>query len=127
MLKILLVDDNPGDHRLFKDAIAEAKIDCQLSFAISAEEGIRTIDTLRPDLIFMDVLMPGGSGEDFVRKLHENLTTKSIPVVFLTGVVEGNESAGVLQKLNVGGVLYSALGKPVNSQGIREAISKVKI
>jgi CheY-like chemotaxis protein len=125
MLNILLVDDNPGDQVLFKEAMEETRIEHQLNFASSANECLSKISAQKPDLIFMDLIMPGLPGGDFVRILHKDPSTRAIPVIFLTGVVNQNTEMG--NKLNVGGEYFPALGKPVDSRKLNNMISKIKI
>ena len=118
VLKILLVEDNPGDQRLFMDAVSEARILCQLSFADSGEAALEEIRSQKPDLIFMDVIMPGLSGGDLARKLDEDISTQLIPIIFLTGVFNEAYSKGI----NVAEKTYPALSKPINAQKLKHII-----
>jgi CheY-like chemotaxis protein len=127
MINILVVDDNPGDQKLFKEAMGETGISHQLRSATSTPECLRLIGIQKPDLIFMDVIMPGLSGVDFVRTLRKDLATRTIPVVFLTGMVDSKQNTEKNNNLNIGGVLFPALGKPVDSTKLINLIAKIKI
>jgi CheY-like chemotaxis protein len=127
MIDILLVDDNPGDQRLFKDAIEETRIKHQLRIASSSLECLELLAVRKPDLIFMDVIMPGMTGGDFIRTLHKDPAIKAIPVIFLTGVVDNDKKTEVDNKLNIGGVLFPALGKPVDPRKLVQMIAKIKL
>jgi putative two-component system response regulator len=127
MINILLVDDNPGDQMLFKEAIEETGIDHKLSFASSTQECLRLIGLQKPDLIFMDVIMPGLSGGDFVRTHYKDFVKWSIPIIFLTGIVDRNQNSEKDNNLNIGGLSFPALGKPVDPKKLIDLIAKIKI
>lgn len=83
--KILVIDDNPMIIFSVKEGLEE-KYD---SFKVEgANGGSECFDLLNkgniPDLILLDIMMPGMSGWDVYAKLQENETWKDIPVVFLT-------------------------------------------
>jgi putative two-component system response regulator len=82
-LRILLVDDDPGLRTLLRTTFEVA--DVSLAEAESAQAARRKIRTERPDVIVLDVNMPGMSGTEFLAELKASPETKQIPVVLLTG------------------------------------------
>jgi CheY-like chemotaxis protein len=80
--KILIVEDNPLNMELASDLLEAAGYD--ILPAATAEEGIRLASTENPDLILMDVALPGMDGLSATRNLKEDPQTRSIPVVALT-------------------------------------------
>jgi diguanylate cyclase (GGDEF)-like protein len=80
---VLAVDDSPEVHALLEVRLKPEGL--QLVAAQSYEEGLALANELLPDLILLDVDMPEHSGFDLCRRLKENPTTASIPVIFLTG------------------------------------------
>src|SRR5205823_8705980 len=60
-------------------------VDLEVDEARDAREAERRIAARRPDVIVLDVLMPGESGLDFCRRLKSNAATSGIPIVLLTG------------------------------------------
>jgi response regulator RpfG family c-di-GMP phosphodiesterase len=89
-LRILLVDDDPALRTLLRTTFEVA--DVEVSEADSAESARRKIRVARPDVIVLDVKMPGMSGLEFCAELKEAPKTKDIPIVLLTGS-DGDTSA----------------------------------
>src|ERR671934_399225 len=90
ILRILLVDDDPGLRTLLKTTFEVA--DVAVSEAESAEAARRKIRAARPDVIVLDVRMPGTSGLELCAELKAAPKTKDIPIILLTGS-EGGTSA----------------------------------
>ncbi len=129
MLRILAVEDNLGDQVLLKEALQEIGIEHTLIFAPCANESIKNIYIDNPDLIFMDINMPGLSGDEFVALFQTGpYTTRSKKVVFLTGATltddQWNEQT---QEIKVKDKSYPLLRKPVNPNDLNKIISKMHI
>jgi twitching motility two-component system response regulator PilH len=82
MARILIVDDSPTDARVIS-AMLERN-GHSVSVATSAEDGIARASAELPDLILMDVVMPGMNGFQATRTLSRDPVTAQIPVVILT-------------------------------------------
>ena len=80
--KILLVEDNPVNRRLAEFLLRSQGY--QVRAATTAQEAFDTIKAERPDLILMDVQLPGMDGLEATKKLKEEPTTRDIPVVAVT-------------------------------------------
>lgn len=80
--KVLVVDDSPADLANIKDIVAEAG--CIVITATNGKEAIEKAKSERPDIIFMDIIMPDMDGYAACRSLNAEATTKAIPVVFVT-------------------------------------------
>jgi CheY-like chemotaxis protein len=90
-VEILLVEDNPGDVRLTREALAEARVQNTLSVA---SDGIEALDFLhrrggfeaatRPDLILLDLNLPRKDGRELLAEIKIDPELKRIPVVVLT-------------------------------------------
>ncbi len=80
--KILVVDDSPTDQQFLRELLT--KKGYQVLSASGGEEGISKARTLQPDLILMDVVMPGLNGFQATRQLSQDDTTKDIPVIICT-------------------------------------------
>jgi response regulator RpfG family c-di-GMP phosphodiesterase len=89
-LRILLVDDDPGLRTLIKTTFEVADVD--VIEAESAESARRRIRAARPDVIVLDVNMPGTTGLELCAELKESPATRDIPIVLLTGS-DGGTSA----------------------------------
>ncbi len=82
MANILIIDDSPTDVRVLTTLLDRAGH--QTAAVSSAEEGIERVQTERPDLIIMDVVMPGMNGFQATRTLTRDPKTQDIPVVIIT-------------------------------------------
>lgn len=85
-LRIALVDDNPMDRLLAAEALEEVCADCTLDVYPSGQavlDHLRTAST-RPDVLLLDINMPGLTGFDVLKALKADLRLSLIPVVMLT-------------------------------------------
>ena len=84
--KILIVDDEEKNVRLLKAMLMSEKY--QLFEAFSGEQALETVPAVSPDLIMLDVMMPGINGFDVCRRLKQADETKTIPIVMVTALSE---------------------------------------
>lgn len=82
MAHILIIDDSPTDVRVFTTLLE--KNGHRVSSAASAEEGIAAAKRDRPDLVIMDVIMPGMNGFQATRTLTRDPATSEVPIVMIT-------------------------------------------
>ncbi len=82
-MRLLLVDDDAGLRALVRTTFEV--VDLEVDEAENAREARRLIRTRRPDVIVLDVLMPGESGLELCRSLKDDPETSSIPIVLLSG------------------------------------------
>jgi len=81
---ILVADDNADQRALYADLLTHAGYQ-----VIEAQDGVQAIERARSDhpaLILMDVTMPGTSGWNAVRALREQIETREIPIIVITGL-----------------------------------------
>jgi twitching motility two-component system response regulator PilH len=79
---VLVVDDSPTDRQYLTDILT--KNGFKVSTADSAEDALVKVKQARPDLVLMDVVMPGQSGFQATRTLAKDDATKGIPVIICT-------------------------------------------
>jgi len=79
---ILLIDDTPGILRILSDILKDSY---DIIIAKTGQDGMELAKVQKPDLIILDVLMPGLSGLDVLKMLRDDEETANIPVVFITG------------------------------------------
>ncbi len=82
MAHILIIDDSPTDVRVFTTLLERAGH--RVSSAPDAEQGIELARSARPDLIIMDVIMPGMNGFQATRTLTRDPGTQNVPVLIIT-------------------------------------------
>ena len=87
--KILVVDDTPSNVKLLADVLGARGY--TVVTAASGPEALEAVDRERPDLVLLDVMMPGMSGYDVCRKLRANPSTTMLPVVMVTALDPGPE------------------------------------
>jgi len=112
----LLVEDNPGDVRLTKEALKEGKVmnvlntvgDGEEALAYLRRQGVYTQAT-RPDLILLDLNLPRKSGREVLAEIKDDPDLKRIPVVILT-ISEAEQD--IIKSYNLHANCY--ITKPVN-------------
>ena len=82
MAKILIVEDSTFFRLLLKETLLSQCPKLDISEAPNAEEALKHFDTFTPDLIFVDIRLPGESGLEFTRKIKS--THPNIPIIILT-------------------------------------------
>jgi two-component system, chemotaxis family, response regulator Rcp1 len=90
-VEILLVEDNPGDVRLTREALREGKVHNNLHVASDGVEALRFLrregehgDAVRPDLILLDLNLPKKDGREVLEEIKRDAQLRPIPVVILT-------------------------------------------
>ena len=90
-IEILLVEDNPGDVRLTKEALKDGKFWNRLNAVMDGEAAMRHLrregecaDAPRPDLILLDLNLPRKDGREVLAEIKQDEGLKTIPVVILT-------------------------------------------
>ncbi|MCK4425303.1 MAG: response regulator, partial [Deltaproteobacteria bacterium] len=84
--------------------------------------GIELAQREKPDLILLDILMPGMSGDEVAEILLENPATAKIPIIFLTAMVTKEEIGDVALKKRGG---RNFIAKPITTEELVGAIKKV--
>ena len=112
--RILVIDDERFNlntlHGLLRD-------DYRIMVATSAELGLKAAIAGRPDLILLDITMPGMDGYEACRLLKEDPLTQGIPVIFITAL---NDAADETRGLELGAVDY--ITKPFNLSVVRARV-----
>ncbi|MEP6936695.1 MAG: response regulator [Chthoniobacterales bacterium] len=118
--KILIIDDDPGLSKLVqitleKTRLYEAKVENR------SQNALRVAREFRPDLILLDVDMPGLDGGDVARLIRADSTLQQIPVVFFTSIISPDEAGqGMVSR---GGENF--LAKPVDANVLIRSIESL--
>jgi len=115
MAKILIVDDSPTEMHILKTTVEAAGH--EVITAENGEHGVEKAMSEMPDLILMDVVMPGINGFQATRKISKNESTSNIPIIMVT---TKDQRTDVAWGLRQGACAY--LVKPVDK---KELIAKV--
>lgn len=124
-IKLLLIEDNPGDARLIKEMLAESKnISFDLEWKESLAEGLKSIDEESFDIILLDLMLPDSKGFGTFERLK--LKAPGIPIVVNSGI--GDEALAI-RAVREGAQDYLIKGKADSnllSRAIRYAIERTR-
>ncbi len=115
MTKILLVDDEPDIVEFLKYNLERENF--KVIHSYNGREALNMLNQ-KPDLILLDIMMPGLNGYEVCRKIKEDIQFKSIPVVFLTALSQENDE---IKGLEAGGSDF--ITKPISPNKL---IARVK-
>lgn len=113
--QILVVEDNPLTLRILIEHLK--RLGFQTPIARGGEEALRLVGLDKPDLILLDILLPGIDGFETCRRLKGNTLTKDIPVIFITALTETSDK---VRAFEVGGVDY--ITKPIDFKEVTARI-----
>ena len=113
---LLIVDDVPANLGVVVDSLDEHGL--RVLVAQDGEEGLRRAALVRPDLILLDVMMPGIDGFEVCRRLKADAATRDIPVIFMTALAD---TANKLAGFAAGGVDY--VTKPFDTTEVLARVS----
>jgi DNA-binding response OmpR family regulator len=112
--RLLLIDDQPADLRDLTELLRD---DFELVHATDGQAGFHRAQALRPDLILLDVAMPGADGHAVCRLLQSDAATRAIPVIFLSGLARPEQR---LAGFELGAADY--IGKPFHAAEVRARV-----
>ncbi len=122
---IMLVEDDPGDQKLIKQSLLKQKINNELSITGTAEEALEFLEKAKddvdgfpvPDLILLDLNMPGIGGKEFLKRIKADDQLDTIPVVILT-TSDSDQDIIDSYKLHASGYIK----KPVSLDGFKDIL-----
>ncbi|AFY53202.1 fused histidine kinase/response regulator receiver domain protein [Rivularia sp. PCC 7116] len=114
---ILVVDDTHTNLKILFDLLSEQGY--RVAIAKNGEAALEKLESYLPQLILLDVMMPGIDGFETCKRLKANPTTQDIPVIFMTAL---SDSADKLKGLNAGAVDY--VTKPIHHE---EVLARIRI
>ncbi|UKO96102.1 sensor histidine kinase [Nostoc sp. UHCC 0870] len=98
---VLIVDDTPTNLEVISETLSDAGFD--IAIATSGDRALKQIERCRPDLILLDVMMPGIDGFETCRRIKANDSTRHIPIIFMTAL---SDSDSKVKALELGAVDY---------------------
>jgi len=116
--KVLIIDDEENFCNLVKKNVEKTN-EFEVYTATNGDDGIKLIKEIKPNLILLDIIMPGLDGGDVVSLIRSDSSIKDTPIVFLTSLVR-KEDEGFQPGFTKG---YSLLAKTVT---VRELIACIK-
>jgi two-component system, sensor histidine kinase and response regulator len=113
---VLIVDDNPNNIKVI--ALSLRVHNYKIVIATNGKDAIEMVNTIRPDLVLLDVMMPGMDGYQACEIIKSDKKNENIPVLFLTAL---NNTDSIVKGFEAGGVDY--ITKPFNQ---KELIIRIK-
>jgi signal transduction histidine kinase len=113
---VLIVDDTPTNLEVISETLSDAGFD--VAIATSGDRALQQIERRLPDLILLDVMMPGINGFETCRRIKANPRTNHIPIIFMTAL---SDTDSKVQALEMGAVDYIA--KPFHA---KEVLARVR-
>jgi len=128
IIHVLLVEDDPGDVMLTKKLLEDVKIALRLDVVNDGVEAMAYLrreapyaDSIRPDLVFLDLNMPKKDGCTVLKELQQDTTLRSIPVVVLT---TSDSDSDIERAYELGANCY--ITKPVGLDQFAKAIYSIE-
>lgn len=114
---ILIVDDNPTNLEVISEALINNGF--QVAVALDGESALEQVQYHKPELILLDVMMPGIDGFETCRQLKSNPSTEDIPIIFMTAL---SDTESKVKGLSFGAVDY--ITKPFQHE---EVLARVRV
>ncbi len=89
--RILVVEDQEDNRRIVRDLLTS--VGYEIVEAVSGEEGVRMAETQAPDLILMDIQLPGIDGYEATRRIKGNAALQQIPLIAVTSYALSGDEA----------------------------------
>jgi len=128
-ISILLVEDDPADQKLIRASLKQQRLANDLHIVSSGEEGIDFLQrrgdysgrAAQPNLILLDLNMPGMGGKEFLRRIKNDEDLKQIPVVILT---TSDSERDIIESYKLQASGY--VSKPVTLDEFKEVMRRIK-
>ncbi|QWV94388.1 hybrid sensor histidine kinase/response regulator [Geomonas oryzisoli] len=111
---VMIVDDTPANIEILSESLGD---DYELFFATSGLDALELIRAEKPDLILLDIMMPGMDGFELCGILKGDPCTRDIPVIFVTAMIEEEQE---IKGLELGAIDY--LTKPISPHIVRARV-----
>jgi chemotaxis family two-component system response regulator Rcp1 len=127
-IDLLLVEDNPGDVRLTREALKEGQLSVNLSVAVDGVEAVEFLrrtgkfaNAPRPDLILLDLNLPRKSGREVLSEIKSDPDLKKIPVLVMT---TSTSQQDIARAYSLNANCYIA--KPMELQDFIEVVQSIE-
>lgn len=120
--KILIVDDEAEVVDIVRNNLEKEGYEVVVSY--TGRDGLIQARAHLPSLILMDIVLPDMDGAEAIKELHDHPATVGIPVLFLSGIIEGALGFGG-SEITVGGRVYKAMGKPFSYGDLKKNLEQI--
>lgn len=95
-VSLLIIDDNPHLTESYRDFFEEAGF--RVTVVDSGDKGVTAAKRLQPDVIFLDLMLPGKNGIEVLRELRQDENLKSTPIAVITALLDDSQKRLCLQE-----------------------------
>jgi CheY-like chemotaxis protein len=127
-IRILLVEDNPGDADLTKETLEAGKLHLEISVAVDGVEAVAYMlrkppyaDAELPDLVLLDLNLPKMSGQEVLAEIKQHAALREIPVVILTS---SDAEQDIVKSYQLGANCY--VTKPVGLVAFQTIVQSIE-
>lgn len=120
MARILVIDDEPNLRKLIKTNLVASGY--EVTTAADGEEGLRRALEVKPDLVLLDIRMPGMSGWDVLIALKTNPRIKRVPVVIMTASVPEESEEYKIRSMRAAGYLVKPFAVDVMLNKVKKVL-----
>lgn len=121
-VKILVVDDEKAVISVIRRFLERSETPFQIEVAMDGYDAGMMVATFRPDIVFLDLRLPGMDGFEVCRRIKHNPKTESTHVIAMTGYYQGEAAQRVME---LGAVML--LQKPFTPDDLRRALARVGV
>ncbi|HEY4101075.1 MAG TPA: response regulator [Gemmatimonadales bacterium] len=113
--RVLVIEDNLLNLELVSGVLESCR--CDVITARTAEEGLDLAETMHPDLVLLDIRLPGMSGEAAISIIRSDPRLRGLPVIAVTAqVMQGDEAAALQAGFD------AFLSKPIDTRRLRDLV-----
>ena len=116
---IMIIDDEANLIKLVTDVLETEKY--EVISCTNGVDALKLLDSVKPDLVILDIMMPYMSGMEVLQKIRENPQTKDLTVILLTVVPKGEISLEEMKRLGV----EQFISKPFEIEQLVKIINKI--
>ncbi|MEZ6129996.1 MAG: sigma-54 dependent transcriptional regulator [Planctomycetaceae bacterium] len=115
MPNVLVIDDDRSVCEMVRQSLEKMNID--VTSALTADDGIRAIQTESPDVVLLDIMLPGTSGLEAFQQIRD--TDRRLPIIFITS---GTDSSTAIKAMQLGGFDY--VTKPLDLPALNDLVEQ---
>ena len=126
-IKVLIVDDEPDAIEYVKTILEEvSQLNFDYSTALTGEDGLKQVYEIHPDLIILDVMLPGMDGFKVFYEIRKIEALQTIPIIMLTGVADKTGIRFFKKDMYeyMGSEPFDYIEKPLDPDKLVEAVKK---
>ncbi len=122
-VRVLLIEDSPGDARLLLELLKESEVKAEVMVAKDGREALSCLETAaHPDLIILDLKLPGMSGHEILEEIKSNPSQRFIPVIVLSS---SSDETDILESYDLQASCY--ITKPNDLSHYEEVANSIKM